>query len=43
MIFFDPVDLFTTIIALDVRGSIHIGLGEFYDAYKQDEHWKAYV
>lgn len=38
MIFFDLVDLFTTIIASDIRGAMYIGLREFYNAYKQDEH-----
>lgn len=40
---FDPVSLFTTIIGLDIRGAIYIGLGEFHKAYLQDELYKTYI
>lgn len=40
---FDLVYLFTTIIGLDIRGSLYIGLGKFYDPYLQDELYKTYI
>lgn len=43
LIIFDPVSLFITIIGSDIRGAIHIGLGEFYDTYLQDELYKTHV
>lgn len=43
LVFFNLVRLFTTIIVLDVRRAIYIGLSEFYNIYEQDEYQKAYV
>lgn len=43
LIIFDLVYIFTTIIGSDIRGSLHISLGEFYDPYLQDELYKTYV
>lgn len=40
---FDPVSLFITIIGLDIRGVMYIGLGEFYDTHLQDELYKTYI
>lgn len=40
---FDLVYLFTTIIGLDIRGSLYISLGKFYDPYLQDELYKTYI
>lgn len=43
LIIFDLVYIFTTIIGLDIRGSLYISLGKFYDPYLQDELYKTYV
>lgn len=43
LIMFDLVYIFTTIIGSDIRGSLHIGLGKFYDPYLQDELYKTYI
>lgn len=43
LIMFDPVSLFTTIMGSDIRGAMHIGLGEFHDAHLQDELYKTHA
>lgn len=43
LIIFNLVYIFTTIIGSDIRGSLYISLGEFYDPYLQDELYKTYV
>lgn len=31
------------VIESDIRGAMHIGLGEFYNAYLQDKLYKSYA
>ena len=37
LIFFDPVHLFKSVVASNIANTLHIGLGEFHDAHRQDE------